>query len=72
MEDLAAMPGKGSPKQFRSSLLEGVRSWQVPGFRKFLILYRPISDGIEVLAVTHGSRKLRALHLSRLQSDASE
>ena len=66
MEDLATMPGKGSPKNFRSKRLWGVRSWQVPGFRKYLIVYRPISDGIEVFAVTHGSRRLRSLLLDRL------
>jgi plasmid stabilization system protein ParE len=64
-KDLAMMPGKGSPKSFRSARLAGVRSWSVPRFRNFLILYRQIPDGIEVLAVTHGSRKLRAMLLQR-------
>jgi plasmid stabilization system protein ParE len=66
MDDLAAMPGKGSPKNLRSTRLSSIRSWQVPGFRKYLILYRPISDGIEVFAVAHGSRRLRSLLLDRL------
>ena len=65
LDDLAAMPGKGSPKQFRSRKLEGIRSWSVPGFRKYLILYRTVPDAIEVLAVTHGSRSLRKLLLLR-------
>ena len=64
-DDLAAMPGKGSPKQFRSSRLRGVRSWGVPGFRNHLILYREKPGGIEILAVTHGSRRIRALLLGR-------
>jgi len=64
-DDLAAKPGKGSPKHFRSRRLEGVRSWAVPGFRNHLILYLPIPDGIIVLAVTHGSRRIRALLLAR-------
>src|SRR5688572_1733247 len=66
-EDLAAMPGKGSPKAFRSSRLEGVRSWAVPGFRNHLILYREKPGGIEVLAVTHGSRRIRALLMGRVR-----
>ena len=66
MEELAAMPGKGSLKQFRSERLKGIRSWSMPGFRNFLILYRPLNDGIEVFAVTHGARRLRALLLSRV------
>ena len=64
-DDLAAWPGKGSPKQFRNARLEGVRSWSVPGFRNHLILYRPLPDGIDVLAVTHGSRRIRSLLLGR-------
>lgn len=62
-DDLAEVPGKGSPKQFRSRLLNGVRSWSVPGFRNILILYRVIPDAIDILAVTHGSRNLRRLLL---------
>lgn len=65
LDDLAAMPGKGSPKHFRSKRLSGVRSWAVPGFKNHLILYRPVADGIDVLAVTHGARRLRALLLGR-------
>jgi plasmid stabilization system protein ParE len=65
-DDLAVMPGKGSPKQFRSARLAGVRSWFVPGFRNHLILYRPVTDGIEVLMVTHGSRRIRSLLLQRV------
>ena len=59
--DLAAMPGKGSPKYFRHRRLKGIRSWSVPGFRNFLILYRPTSQGVDIFAVTHGSRRLRRL-----------
>jgi toxin ParE1/3/4 len=66
LDGLAVMPGKGSPKHFRNRRLEGVRSWAVPGFRKFLILYRLTPHAIDVLAVTHGSRNLRALLLKRV------
>jgi plasmid stabilization system protein ParE len=66
LEELAQMPGKGSPKHFNSPKLEGIRSWSVPRFRQFLILYRSITDGIEVLAITHGSRDLRTFLLSRV------
>jgi plasmid stabilization system protein ParE len=40
--------------------LRGIRTWRVPGFKKYLIIYRPINEAIEVLAVLHGSRNLRA------------
>lgn len=61
LEDLAAMPGKGSPKNFRHRQLADIRSWTVPGFRNYLILYRPVDVGIDVLAITHGARQLAKL-----------
>ena len=63
--ELAGWPGKGSPKQFRSARLSGVRSWSVPGFRNHLILYRPLAESIDVLAVVHGSRRIRSLLMAR-------
>jgi toxin ParE1/3/4 len=60
LSKLAAFPGAGSLKPFRDARLRGVRTWRVPGFKKYLIIYRPIEDGIEVLAVLHGARNLRA------------
>jgi plasmid stabilization system protein ParE len=65
LDDLAAMPQMGSPKYFRSRRLLGIRSWSIPGFRNYLILYRALPDGIDVLAVTHGARELRSLLLGR-------
>ena len=64
-KDLAGMPGMGSPKYFKTRQLNCIRSWSIPGFRKFLILSRPLPDGIEVLAVSHGARELRSLLLGR-------
>jgi plasmid stabilization system protein ParE len=58
LEELARMPRVGSPKHFATPALANVRSWSVRGFRKYLILYKPIPDGILVLAVTHGARDL--------------
>ena len=66
LNDLALMPGKGSPKQFRNRSLNGIRSWRVPGFPKYLIFYRIIEGGIEVLAITHGARRLSTLLRDRI------
>ena len=60
LADLAEMPGKGSPKHYRG-VLSGVRSWPIQGFRNYLVLYRPVAGGIEVLAVVHGARRLSHL-----------
>jgi toxin ParE1/3/4 len=58
LKSLAASPGIGSPKQFDDPALAGVRSWWVTGFPNHLICYFPTTDGIDVLAVMHGSRDL--------------
>ena len=67
LNDLTSMPGKGSLKSYRSRRLEGIRSWSVRGFQKILILYRPTSAGIDVVAIAHGARNLRSLLMRRLQ-----
>jgi toxin ParE1/3/4 len=57
-EKLAVMPGMGALRDFARPDLKDVRSWPVTGFRNFLIFYRPLADGIEVIRVVHGARDL--------------
>jgi plasmid stabilization system protein ParE len=61
LEDLAQMPGKGSPKRYRTKQLEGVRSWLVPGFRNYVIFYQASDEALTVLGVVHGARDVRKL-----------
>ena len=58
---LAAMPGLGSACESDHPALVGLRLWPVHGFPKYLILYRPLEDGIEVLRVFHGARDIESL-----------
>ncbi len=60
-ESPAAMPGKGSPLDWDRPELADVRVWPIPRFKNYLIFYRPIDDGIEVLRVIHGGRDLENL-----------
>jgi toxin ParE1/3/4 len=60
-EQLAQMPEMGSPREFRNPYLVGIRQWRIPGFEKYLIFYRPIADGIEILRVLHGARDIRRI-----------
>lgn len=55
---LAAMPRMGRP--WRSSIrrLAGIRVWGIPEFRNYLVFYRPLADGIEVLHVLHAARDI--------------
>ena len=47
--------------RIRSRLLPGLRSLAVGSY---LIFYQPIPDGIEVVRVVHGARRLEALFRS--------
>lgn len=58
---LADMPGLGSECESDHPALDGLRLMPIRGFAKYLILYRPIRDGIEVIRVFHGSRDLEGL-----------
>jgi toxin ParE1/3/4 len=56
---LAANPEIGAPWSARGRpSLAGVRTWPVDGFKNFLVFYRPVEGGIEVLHVLRGSRDL--------------
>jgi toxin ParE1/3/4 len=52
---LAEFPGLG---QARDDLAPGVRTIPVG---KYILIYRPIADGIEVVRVVHGARNLPAV-----------
>jgi toxin ParE1/3/4 len=55
-EFLAANPGLGRPRsEFGHA---GLRSWQVDGFRRYLIFYREMPGKIQIWRVLHGTRDL--------------
>ena len=58
---LAAMPELGQRQNFRRPELAGLRVWQVQGFENFLIFYRPLKRGIEVVRVLHAARDIAAV-----------
>ncbi len=53
LELLAEFPGLG---QSRDDLMPGLRSYPV---KKYLLLYRAVDNGIELLRVLHGMRDLK-------------
>ena len=57
-EWLLENPGAGSPRNFRSPRLTGLRMWPVRGFEKHLIFYQSVEDGIKVVRVLHGARDI--------------
>jgi toxin ParE1/3/4 len=58
VRQLAQHPELGRLRRYRHAWLRGVRSLAVRGFDDHLVLYRPTSEGIEVLRVLHGARDL--------------
>ena len=60
-ENLAQMPKKGNLQEFTSPDLTGIRRWFIPDFDKYLIFYRPIKAGIEILRVLHGAQNVAAI-----------
>jgi len=61
LQSLAAIPGLGARYEPNDPLFEGVRIFPISRFKKYLVFYRPITDGIEVLRVLHGARDIKGL-----------
>ncbi len=69
-EQLVEMPGMGRRREVSGPGLQGLRSWRIKGFQKWLIFYRPIEDGIEVIRVLHGAQDIgRILETEDLGND---
>lgn len=58
---LEQSPYMGSVREFRKAALKDVRVWRVRRFQNYLIFYRPIEDGVEILHVVHGRRDYKSL-----------
>lgn len=55
---LAAMPGMGAIRESSDPDLIGLRQWPIKRFRNYLIIYRPLRDGIVVVRVMHGAQDI--------------
>lgn len=58
---LAENPALDRKRSFKNRRLRDVRSWQVSGFENYVIFYRGLGAGIEVIHVYHGARDIDAL-----------
>lgn len=58
VQRLAQLPGLGRVWSASSPKLKGIRCWPVPRFSKYVIFYRPLADGIELLRVLHSKRNI--------------
>ena len=64
---LAENPNIGWSSRLKNPALKTLRVFRVSTFEKMLILYRPLSESVDILRVVHGSRNLRALFRRRSQ-----
>jgi toxin ParE1/3/4 len=55
-EFLARNPGIG--RQRTDLGFPEIRSWRIPGFRRYLIFYRQLPERIQIWRVLHGARDL--------------
>lgn len=51
--ELASMPTIGALYRPKRTRLEGIRLFPVKRFQNYIIYYRPIADGIEIIRVLH-------------------
>jgi toxin ParE1/3/4 len=58
---LVSQPQMGRKLESQNAMLAGIRIFPVKNFKKYLIFYKPLRDGIEVVRVLHGARDLRSI-----------
>jgi toxin ParE1/3/4 len=46
----------GSIRKFNNPNLSETRMWRISGYRKYLVFYHPLSDGVKILHVIHSAR----------------
>src|SRR5262245_24511888 len=60
-EMLAGLPEMGARWEPEDPRFEGLRHFPVPRFPNYIVFYRPVADGVEILHVLHGARDLGPL-----------
>jgi toxin ParE1/3/4 len=66
---LATLPNMGTAFDPGDPRFAGVRYCPVSRFKSYVVFYRPLPDGIEVLRVLHGSRDLEGILTSDLDDE---
>ena len=60
-EMLADLPEIGSIRSFHNKELAGLRMLRIPKFEKYLIFYRPVPEGTEIIRVLHAARDISSI-----------
>jgi toxin ParE1/3/4 len=69
---LAGMPGMGTRTRYEHPALTDLRFFPISRYRKFLVFYRPVPDGIEIVRVLHGARDIDRILAEEFGIDEAE
>jgi toxin ParE1/3/4 len=58
---LATMPEMGSLWSAGTPGFRGLRYFPIPRYPHYVIFYRPLPDGVEIVHILHGARDLQAI-----------
>lgn len=58
---LATQPRMGRTRDFGNPRLQGIRMCPLKRFDRYLVFYRALPDGIQVLRIIHGARDIENL-----------
>ncbi len=58
IEFLRSFPGAGPRIEPAVQAIPELRFWPIKRFRSYLVLYRPLSDGMEIFRVVHAARDM--------------
>lgn len=56
---LCRTPGAGPQCEFPEPNLADLRFWPVTRYRNYLVIYRPLPDGVEIVRVLHAATDIR-------------
>jgi toxin ParE1/3/4 len=57
-EQLARRPMLGRARHFKDVRLKDLRSWRIKQFPRFLVFYRPVESGADIVRILHVARDL--------------
>ena len=69
---LAAMPGIGTPYEHENPALSGLRFLPLSRFRKYIVFYRPVDEGVEIVRVLHGARDVYGILAEEFMEEAGD
>ena len=68
-QQLGNLPQMGKLCQFSHPKLIEIRQQRIKGFKKYLIFYRLIDDGVDILRVIHGIRDIETILIDYYDSE---